>query len=85
MKFIPILGLPPRVDDYLLKECRKGYELVSDPYDCGSYYVCKANKFALCPNNLAFNQTLQYCDYPINVEGCEYYTKDEMPDGKFIV
>ena len=48
--------------------------LIQDPKDCGKFYVCTKDIYGQwikyefdCPGNFFFNEEIQVCDWPFNV------------------
>ncbi|XP_063975936.1 peritrophin-1-like [Diachasmimorpha longicaudata] len=48
--------------------------LLPDPYNCASFYICVGLKPVkkFCPNGLYWNPDLRVCDWPQNVDCCDY-------------
>ena len=59
---------------------------IPDPSNCGQFFDCIAGVFMPCPHSLAFHPTLQLCDFPIYVKGCENYERETYNEfGKFFL
>ena len=56
----------------LLAISSNGQEYCISESDCSTFHVCGDESVLLhCPKGLAFNETIQECDYAKNVPGCE--------------
>ena len=60
----------------ILRQCTDTKILVPDPDDCGVYFDCKTKKRMPCPEKLVFDISIQRCNYPKRVKGCENYIMD---------